>query len=557
MKPIAQLLSRDGAQPVRAMPARAVSARLVTGLAVLTASLILTACGGGGGGGGGSSAPSSGSGSTPPATTSPGGTTTTPPSTGGGTTTTPPSSGGGTTTPPTGSTPSNPVATVNLKADATAVAGQPVTLTWISSDTGASSCTISGDYSATVATSGTQQVTTKSSTSAYTASYTITCGSATSTASVNVTPPVPTNIVQMTMDTGPDGSDNNAINVPYVSVTICKPGTTQCETIDHIMVDTGSFGLRIVKPLPASLGLAPVTTSSGAAVGECGQFVSGFTWGSVLQADVKIGSEVAANQSIQVVDGAVGSVPQACSDKGETLGTVKALGANGVLGIGLYKQDCGQKCADQLIDAAYYACTSSGCTPTKMPVAQQVSNPVAAFPVDNNGVVITYPNVATGGGTVPVGTLIFGIGTQSNNGLNGTTQYPVDGNGNFKTVYKGQTLPDSFLDTGSNGLFFPDSSLPMCSFNTDFYCPSSPLSLSATVSTSDGSVSSTVNFTLESIDALPKPTATFPGTPFGWVGGPGSGSKANTSFDWGLPFFFGRKVYIGMEGSNTAPYWAF
>ncbi len=38
-------------------------------------------------------------------------------------------------------------------------------------------------------------------------------------------------------------------------------------------------------------------------------------------------------------------------------------------------------------------------------------------------------------------------------------------------------------------------------------------------------------------------------------------SGDNSSFDWGLPFFFGRRVFIGIEGKpssiGTGPFYAF
>ena len=47
-------------------------------------------------------------------------------------------------------------------------------------------------------------------------------------------------------------SINSYINKPCVSVTVCTPGTSTCQTIDDILLDTGSFGLRIFKQVLTS-----------------------------------------------------------------------------------------------------------------------------------------------------------------------------------------------------------------------------------------------------------------------------------------------------------------
>jgi hypothetical protein len=290
-------------------------------------------------------------------------------------------------------------------------------------------------------------------------------------------------------------------------------------------------------------------------VGECGQFVSGYTWGGVFQADVKLGGELAPVQSIQVIGaapGGVATVPSACTSVGNNLGTVAALGANGILGVGVFREDCGSACVNSAISATYYSCVGAACTPIKMPLAQQVSNPVAAFAGDNNGVVLTLPAVPPAGLASLAGTLTFGIGTQANNAIAGETRYAVDARGNFVTIYKGSTMTASFLDSGSNGLFFNDTSLQACSVSTGFYCPASLLTLMATNRAFDGSVSGIVSFTLVDVDSLGSSVIAAS------VGGTNSSQRSGANaFDWGLPFFFGRRVFVGFEGGQGGAYWAY
>jgi hypothetical protein len=206
----------------------------------------------------------------------------------------------------------------------------------------------------------------------------------------------------------------------------------------------------------------------------------------------------------------------------------------------------------------YYACTASGCTGTTMPLDSQVTNPVAAFATDNNGVVLVMPAVPTEGATTLIGTLIFGIDTQANNQVGSATVYAADSNGNFITFYNGKRLSNSLLDSGSNGLFFPDSSIPLCQSASGcegFYCPAAPLSLSAVNQSATNGASGTVNVTIVNPEALGSTIRAAS------IGGSFGTTTHSTSFDWGLPFFFNRTVFVAIDGASTAhgtgPYWAY
>jgi hypothetical protein len=446
-----------------------------------------------------------------------------------------------------------PSATISA-APSAVLTGQPITLTWSSQNSGATGCDASGAWSGQVGLSGTQVIT--PSTPGNT-TFTITCGSAASSVSVPVTaaPAQASNTVAVTLDSGPSTSVSS-LNVPFVSVTICRPGTSVCQTIDHVMVDTGSYGLRLIAPVDASLGLPALAVSGSTSTMECAQFISGYTWGGVFQADVKLGGEVAPTQSIQLLGSPQGNsvaAPSACTSTGANIGTVAALGANGILGVGLLRQDCGTACVTSAISATYYACTGSSCASTRMPLAQQVSNPVFAFATDNNGIVLTLPSVAANGATTLAGTLAFGIGTQTDNTIVSEIRYAADASGNFTTIFNGRTMTASFLDSGSNGLFFNDTALPSCSLSTGFYCPISPLTLTAVNQAFDGSASGNVSFTLSDVDTL---GAGVVAAPVGGTNGGRHSSGAN-AFDWGLPFFFGRRVFVGFEGTPGGPYWAY
>jgi hypothetical protein len=71
------------------------------------------------------------------------------------------------------------------------------------------------------------------------------------------------NVVPLTVDLGPVPTQALATNTIYTSVTICVPDTTTCQTVDHIEVDTGSQGLRVLQSAIPGLALPQLTDGSG------------------------------------------------------------------------------------------------------------------------------------------------------------------------------------------------------------------------------------------------------------------------------------------------------
>jgi len=354
---------------------------------------------------------------------------------------------------------------------------------------------------------------------------------------------------------GPGPANN--VNLLFTTVEICTPGSaSQCQTIDHVLVDTGSSGLRILASVvDPSLSLPQQTGASGHPLVECGQFVVGFVWGPVKIADVRMAQELARSTPIQLIaDPAFPLVPTNCSSMGGTaLNTADLIGANGVLGISMFAQDCGTPCV-QANPGVYFECAGSSCQATQASLAQQLQNPVTLFAQNNNGVVIDLPSVAPGGAPSVNGSLIFGIGTQGNNAMGSTQVIRVNPtNGLFTTVLNGVTYANSFIDSGSNALYFGNAGFPPCSAIADFFCPGATQVLSATMHGTSGSAS--VNFQVANAEALFSSNPGF--FAFSDLAGPNDGG----TFDWGLPFFFGRKVFIAIAGQDTpagaGPYVAF
>jgi hypothetical protein len=388
----------------------------------------------------------------------------------------------------------------------------------------------------------------------------LSCGGGGGGSSLAPAPPPPSksNVVSVVVDAGPDASPTSGtVNTLYTTVTICAPGSTaNCQTIDHIQVDTGSVGLRILAEA-LTLTLPVQKAMNGNSLVECTVFADGYSWGPVGLADVQISGEKAASVPVQLIgDSRFPTVPSDCSGTGMAEDTVAAFGANGILGIGVFAQDCGDACVAAALTASYYSCTAAQCSGTTVPLAAQVANPVALFPTDNNGTIIDLPNVASPGAVTLTGTLIFGIDTQSNNASGTQTVLTIAGSagsgatppGDLAVDYHAQTLAQSFVDSGSNGIYFNDANIAQCTNadSSDFYCPPSTLNLTATLLGING-LSAIVDFSVDNAESLGTSHPTFIVLPT--LAGT---NPLTDSFDFGLPFFYGRRVATALESQTTS-----
>ena len=460
----------------------------------------------------------------------------------------------GNTTPPTlvsiTLTPLNPSVITGASRQFTAtgtysdnsVQNLTASVTW--SSTTAAVATISND-------TGTQGLV--SAVAAGTTTITATSGLVTGSTIMTVTVPVFNNVLPLSVNGSLCSASSSYPNKPCVSVTVCAPGTSTCQTISDILLDTGSYGLRIFKQ-----ALTVLPPPAAGTLAECVQFGDGSSvWGAVQMASVILANEPAVQVPIQVIDASFGAttLPAACSNAYQN---PAAAGFAGILGVGLFTYDCGQACANSPNNGKYFTCNGTNCSGTTVPLAAQIKNPVALLPQDNNGVIVQLPGVPAGGAPSVSGSLILVIGTQANNTPSSlVTAYSANQSAQFSTRLDGQNYA-SFLDTGSNGLFFtPPVPISTCSGSTgsiSWFCPALPLDFTAENTAASGAPTGVVTFRIDNLTNLTSNTANHV---FAEIGG-----TYPVNFDWGLPFFFGKSVYVGFDGKTSAtlgtgPYWAY
>ena len=373
--------------------------------------------------------------------------------------------------------------------------------------------------------------------------------------STNSAAPTP-NVMPLAVDAGPSAATGQ-INHAYVTVKVCAPGSqTQCANIDHVLLDTGSSGLRLVRSVlvTAGLTLAAETDAQGQAIEECMSFGAGQTWGPVALADITMAGEVGAKVPVQIMDDTNAGAPPPASC-GANANGVAGFGANGLLGVGVFAQDCGAACVSPTTPLAlYYGCTTAGtCTAENVALASQVANPVAMFATDNNGVIVRLPNLQNANGDVSVtGELIFGLSTQTDNALPamGLTVLGTDAKGDFTATYNGATtvLP-ALIDSGTDSYAFDDPTIQPCLSGkyVGYYCPLVAPQALYVVNSGVGmnNATSRVDFAIADPNSFVANATAF--TDLGGGGG-------STRFTWGMPFFYGHPVYIGIDQRTSGPY---
>lgn len=148
----------------------------------------------------------------------------------------------------------------------------------------------------------------------------------------------PSNAMHVTVNGSLCGT-KQYINQPCVSVTV------NGQVINNILLDTGSFGLRVFKSV-LKTSLTQVKADDGKDLAECVQFGDGSSqWGPVMLASVQLGGESPVDVPIMVVDSTYPGDPGCATSKNQPsdVGPEDA-GFNGILGVGLFAHDCGIGC---------------------------------------------------------------------------------------------------------------------------------------------------------------------------------------------------------------------
>jgi hypothetical protein len=346
---------------------------------------------------------------------------------------------------------------------------------------------------------------------------------------------LPDNVIPVSVTLGLSGSGVFYPNQSFVSLQICETGKPNCASIDKVLLDSGSFGLRVFDTALSGINLQ-TTSYQGRSLYQCAVFASGYTQGRVALADMRLGTLKAADLPIQVIDTRPDATPKACAQSGvPAITDPSQLGANAVLGIGPLAYE------SSALRVYYYVMQGDQASVvTGVPNSQLVAQPISRLDKHNNGLILIYPSADGSGASSLDAQMILGLDTASNNATQGAVFFRVSNSGRLSVGFNGKTY-DGMIDSGANHNVFPTAYWPNCE-GTVFFCPETPQSISVS---------------LASYGAAPSTTATFNVLDYRTYGSlavqPGlSGYSAdNKEFILGLPFMYGRKTYISIQGRST------
>jgi len=227
--------------------------------------------------------------------------------------------------------------------------------------------------------------------------------------------------------------------------------------------------------------------------------------------------------------------------------TVASFDGNGLVGVAFTLTDTG----------IYYTCATSGKSCVEDHSYAGIPNLTSKFSTDNNGVVITLPAVSAAGTATPVmGSLIFGVGTETNNKPpKGTIALANElANGIFR-VNLGSTKATVYIDSGTDDLVATDSAIAKCKDNQPggsiYYCPSKNTAISMGVySYTKTAPAFNMGFTIANSDNLLS-VSDVAYSSLAEAVSPGS-TLSSTTYAMGLSTFFGRTMYFVFNGKTSS-----
>ncbi|MDD3265597.1 MAG: DUF3443 family protein [Burkholderiales bacterium] len=362
------------------------------------------------------------------------------------------------------------------------------------------------------------------------------------------------------------GLNGDGINTMYVSITLCTNSAgTNCQTIDNIILDTGSFGLKINKSaLPESfvLQMPRVTTTDDQMVYACNTFGSGYVFAEEHYGILKLANTMTNNVIVQIIENSPSAeIPDDCIAKGP-FDDFANFGANGIIGVNpaigldnssilLYKKD---------INGNYVALSSG----ESAIVPMLNKNPLPNLSSNNNGFVISIPPVTQNTNTNVSGTMILGVNTSSMNQVTNKTNLVVASESDLSSVcnsacfYSKINNPESTIpavfDSGTNSWVFMNDELQSsaCSYG---YCPESPFTWVSSVYSYDFAANESYVIT----GVITKDETNPSGDTVSFSVMPGWGYyNYNNETLYGSPFFFGKNVYVIFPSNkNKNPIWGF